>query len=48
MGLIPLLSFLLDYDQLTDYGKGYYVGKTILLVVGILLVFFVQRMKRAF
>lgn len=47
MGILPLLAFLLDYDQLTAYGKGYYVGKTILLVIGVLLVFFVQRRKRA-
>jgi len=40
---IPLLNYALDYNILTDYGKGFIWGKILLLLVGAVLIGISQR-----
>jgi len=38
LGLFQSVKFLLDYDTLTQYGKGYVWGSGLLLIIGTLLI----------
>lgn len=38
LAIFPLLKYVFDYQQLSEYGRGYIWGKVSLLLVGILLI----------
>ncbi len=37
--LVPLVQYVFDYQQLSEYGQGFIWGKVLLLVLGGLLIF---------
>lgn len=46
-GIIPLFQYLLDYNVLSEYGKGYVWGKIILVLGGLGLVLAARRVGRS-
>ena len=46
-GIIPLFQYLLDYNVLSEYGKGYVWGKIILVLGGLGLVRAARRVGRS-
>ena len=46
IGLIPLMSYALDYTELSSYGKGYVWGKIIIVFFGALMIIFSRRLKK--
>ena len=45
IGFIQGVRYLLDYNTLTQYGKGYVWGSILLFVMGILLIYIGVRKK---
>jgi len=45
IGIFPLIQYLLDYKQLSDYGKGFIWGKGLIILVGICLIFLSKKKK---
>lgn len=45
IGFIQGVRYLLDYNTLTQYGKGYVLGSILLFVMGILLIYIGVRKK---
>ena len=45
IALISMKPYIFDFSKLSDYGQGYIVGKVIMLVAGITLVFLGKRKK---
>ena len=45
IGIFPFLQYLLDYKQLSDYGKGFIWGKALIVFVGIFLIILSRRKK---
>jgi hypothetical protein len=46
LGTIPLMQYALDYNQLSNYGKGYIWGKLLIIALGIFLIMISRRLKR--
>ncbi|MEM6764232.1 MAG: hypothetical protein AAF655_04895 [Bacteroidota bacterium] len=43
ISLFSVLQYVFDYEILSAYGKGYLWGKLLLLVLGIVLIYFGRR-----
>tara|TARA_R110002072_G_scaffold214159_10_gene371293 strand:+ start:103 stop:285 length:183 start_codon:yes stop_codon:yes gene_type:complete len=46
IALISLIEYAIDYNQLSEYGKGYIWGKIVILIIGFFLVFTSLRNKK--
>jgi len=46
VGLIPLVRYVFDYSQLSNYGKGYIWGKLLIIIIGMIMVLVSLRLKR--
>jgi uncharacterized membrane protein len=40
ISLVALIKYVFDYKILSEYGKGFLLGKAVLLIVGVLLIYF--------
>jgi len=38
--------YIIDYNQLTNYGKGYIWGNILLLILGALMLFYAYKQKK--
>lgn len=45
-GVFPLLQYIFDYTELSDYGKGYIWGKVFILLIGISLLVISRKLNR--
>ena len=46
LGVIPLMQYALDYNDLSNYGKGYVWGKIFIILLGTFLIFMSRRLKK--
>jgi hypothetical protein len=46
LGLYQVNKYLLNYKNLTQYGKGYVLGSFLLLIIGIFLMIYGIRKKK--
>ncbi|MBU1368352.1 MAG: hypothetical protein KJ578_12945 [Bacteroidetes bacterium] len=46
LSVVPLIQFVFDYNELSDYGRGYIWGNVLLLLIGSLLLFAGIKKKR--
>jgi multisubunit Na+/H+ antiporter MnhG subunit len=46
LGVIPLMQYALDYNDLSNYGKGYIWGKIFIILLGTFLIFMSRRLKK--
>jgi hypothetical membrane protein len=46
LSVIPIIQFVFDYNELSDYGKGYIWGNVLLFLLGSLLLFMGIKKKR--
>ncbi len=46
IGIVPLARYILDYSQLTSYGKGFIWGKILIIVVGLFLILVSFKLKK--
>jgi len=44
LGFFPLLQYALDYNSISDYGKGYVWGKVVILSIGVGTIFISRRL----
>jgi hypothetical protein len=46
VGFIQTTRYVLNYDALTQYGKGYVWGSAILMLIGIIIIFIGKKIDR--
>jgi len=46
LGIIPLMQYALDYNDLSNYGKGYIWGKLLITLIGTFLIIISRRIKK--
>jgi len=46
VGCIQAFRYIFDYNTLAQYGKGYVWGSMILLLIGLVLIYFGVRKKK--
>ncbi|MFT6814617.1 MAG: hypothetical protein ACJAZ3_000508 [Sphingobacteriales bacterium] len=46
ISLFPFIKYLLDYSELSTYGKGFIWGKALILTIGISLVILSLKIKK--
>ncbi|MEM1123194.1 MAG: hypothetical protein AAGJ18_22325 [Bacteroidota bacterium] len=44
-GAIPFFTYFLDYNRMTEFAQGYVVGKGLLILIGLSLLFFSRKIK---
>lgn len=45
IGAFSFLKYVIDYNSLSDYGRGYVWGKVLIIIIGIVLILLSRKIK---